>query len=752
NADSGNHKQTSCNQIRTIAVFLTLFLCFQQTAYGQVNIDSLTSRLIITKGNERIDVLTQLSKAFERRDPSRSIAFAKEGLILLQPTPDIQRELDLLYLKGRSHLWLSQYDSALVHAERIEVLARKEGNIKGQAESANLKGTTRSLQGHFDIALGHFSEALVNWELINNSEGIGNTLNNLGIVHMRTGKYDESLDYYMRAMITWEEMGNKPGLARVLNNTGNIYVDLEDFSIALNFYRRALTIRTNLGDSVGVAFLLNNIGLIEMNQGRPISAKLYYLRALSIWESTGGRNHIARVLINTATVHADQGDYQEALRFAKRALDIKQAIGDKRGIGIALNKIGQLHIELAQSGLALDHLLPALTFAKEASNQKLVRDIYSGLALTYEMQGNHLAALASHRLFKAVHDSLFNAESQSKLAELQTQYQTKEQQQEITTLQKQQEIQTLWRNALIAGLGFVLLITFLIHKQYQLKNRAHQALEALHTNLKATQSQLIHTEKMASLGHLTAGIAHEIKNPLNFVTNFAEITIDLTNEISETLKTKPQIRVMELSEELGDLKLNAEKISEHGKRVDSIVKNMMLHTHQNQDTRYPVGLNAFIEEFIKVSHHSLQARNPALEVKIHQQYDAQAGIVEILPQEIRQVLQNLLSNAFQAVHERKQTSSDVFSPQINISTVRNAHAVEIRISDNGIGIPEEIRDRVFEPFFSTKPAEQGTGLGLSLSYDIVIKGHGGNLVVGHTTQNGPDTGTEFIITLPAVTT
>ncbi len=586
--------------MKYLFVGLVIYCSLADSAVAQVNIDSLENKLQSTSNSDRLLVLTDLTRAFERRDPAQSVTYAREATSLLDEFPNDDIALDLLYLKGRAHLWLGQYDSAFVYAGETDALARQADREKGLAEAANLRGTTYSLQGQFDEALPHFLDALSHWEHISDERGIGNTLNNLGIVMMRTGRYDESLAYYMRSLTTWENLGDQGGLARALNNTGNIHVDLENYDEALTFYQRSLDIRAQLGDSVGVASLLNNIGLIEVKTGSLDAALDYYLRALAIWDGVGDRNNVGRVLSNAATAYLAQGNLVKAQESGERALAIKKEIGDKRGTGISLNTLGQIHKASAQGDKALERFKEALSYAGESNDLKLTRDIYAGLTDTHEMMGNFAQALSAHRQFKVVHDSLFNADSQSIIAELQTQYQTKEQLREIEALQKQQEIQSLWRKALIAGLLLVVFIAFLIYSRYLLKNRAHIALEKAHADLHATQTQLIHTEKMASLGQLTSGIAHEIKNPLNFVNNFADMSLDLATELGEKMETTPDIRLADVQEELIDLKVNAEKINLHGKRMDSIVRNMMLHANQNQNERYDIEINDFVDEFVNV--------------------------------------------------------------------------------------------------------------------------------------------------------
>ncbi|MEE8240825.1 MAG: two-component regulator propeller domain-containing protein, partial [Nitrospirales bacterium] len=275
--------------------------------------------------------------------------------------------------------------------------------------------------------------------------------------------------------------------------------------------------------------------------------------------------------------------------------------------------------------------------------------------------------------------------------------------------------------------------------------QAHAELQQAHQHLKATQGQLIQSEKMASLGALTAGIAHEIKNPLNFVNNFAEVNEELLDEVEEELAENPDLRVADIAETLSMMKLNASKIHEQGQRADGIVQSMMQHASGGAGEREQTDVNALVEEYVNLAYHGKRAQTPAFNVEIVRDYDERVGRVLLVPQEVGRVLVNLLSNAFDAVHEKAVSSNGVYEPVVTISTRRKGDTVEICVCDNGPGVPETVREKIFEPFFTTKPTGSGTGLGLSLSYDIVTQGHGGTLTVDSTEGEGAI----FVIMLPA---
>ncbi len=275
---------------------------------------------------------------------------------------------------------------------------------------------------------------------------------------------------------------------------------------------------------------------------------------------------------------------------------------------------------------------------------------------------------------------------------------------------------------------------------------SNSALSNTLNELKATQTQLIQSEKMASLGELTAGIAHEIQNPLNFVNNFAEVSIELAEELKEallkTLAGKLPENVAALTD---DLIQNQQKINFHGKRAGSIVKGMLQHSRRSNGQKELTDINRLADEYLRLSYHGLRAKDKAFNAAIETDFDEQLGKINILPQELGRVLINLYTNAFYAVMHKKQTAGSDYMPAVYVKTKGEKGSIKIFVKDNGDGIPAGMRDKIFQPFFTTKPTGEGTGLGLSLSYDIITKGHGGALKV----QSEEGEYAEFIIQLPA---
>jgi two-component system, NtrC family, sensor kinase len=269
---------------------------------------------------------------------------------------------------------------------------------------------------------------------------------------------------------------------------------------------------------------------------------------------------------------------------------------------------------------------------------------------------------------------------------------------------------------------------------------SNDALQNSLQELKAAQSQLIQSEKMASLGELTAGIAHEIQNPLNFVNNFSEVSKELLEEMLEEIENGDMEEVNAIAQ---DVIQNLEKINHHGKRADGIVKGMLQHSRSSSGTKEETNINVLVDEYLRLAYHGLRAKDKSFNAALETHIDDNIKSISIVPQDIGRVVLNLITNAFYAVNEKKKMHIEDYEPKVTVETKKLKKTIEISVKDNGNGIPQKVLDKIFQPFFTTKPTGQGTGLGLSLSYDI-IKVHGGDIKV----NTKETSGTEFIISLP----
>jgi signal transduction histidine kinase len=387
-----------------------------------------------------------------------------------------------------------------------------------------------------------------------------------------------------------------------------------------------------------------------------------------------------------------------------------------------------------------------------ASAGKFEQDVLNAgkvLYAYYDQDHNLPLAYQYFKLATAAKDSIYSQEKVKQILSLD--FEEKQRQQEIAAAQEQYRA-TVRMYALITGLVVLLLLLIIFWRNSSQRKRANQLLqkqkEEIQTTLgelKTTQNQLVQSAKMASLGELTAGIAHEIQNPLNFVNNFSEVNREMLEELKAE-STKPKAERNDQLENglIDDLIENEKKINHHGKRADFIVKGMLEHSRNSAGERQVTNLNLLADEFLKLSYHGLRAKDKSFNADLVTHFDEKLPRINIVQQDIGRVLINLFSNAFYAVNQKAKISGSDYKPTVEVSTLQQNGSILVNVKDNGTGIPENIREKIMQPFFTTKPTGEGTGLGLSLSYDIVVKGHGGSIDVD--TKEGEFT--EFTVTLP----
>ncbi|MEO7264389.1 MAG: ATP-binding protein, partial [Ferruginibacter sp.] len=385
-----------------------------------------------------------------------------------------------------------------------------------------------------------------------------------------------------------------------------------------------------------------------------------------------------------------------------------------------------------------------------ASGTQGFDNVYYAFAKAFELKGNRDSVLKYQSLALVAKDTAYNKRivMLNGLQRLSIQEQKKLQSVE----KRESENRDMFRIYIgIAILVLSLIILLILYRSNIRKQKANIVLQKAFVELKAAQTQLIQSEKMASLGELTAGIAHEIQNPLNFVNNFSEVNTELIDEAGQEIDKG---NIDEVKILLNDIKENEQKINHHGKRADAIVKGMLQHSRSSSGVKEPTDINALCDEYLRLSYHGLRAKDKSFNATMKTDFDESIGKINIIPQDIGRVILNLLTNAFYAVDDRlrqaQPDNADVtlslskgYEPTVLISTKKIDNKVLISVKDNGNGIPQKVLDKIFQPFFTTKPTGQGTGLGLSLSYDI-IKAHGGEINV----ETKEREGSEFIIQLP----
>ena len=565
----------------------------------------------------------------------------------------------------------------------------------------------------------------------------------IGITQIMLGNEPKALQINRQAIRIAEEYNMIYEKSVLQTQLGLINVRSKNYANALRLFKEQMRLFDSLRDlsySVNVQSLIGETHLL-MNQ---LDSALYYSELAYKTIQTNGSilswaKHI--VLLNQGRIQHKVGNTDLALSYFKKSLHLADEV-DK--IILSCIAMAQLYQQIGKPDSSIYFAEKSLAIAQDGGFYSGIVDANVLLSGLYEKE-NPQKANGYSRLALAYKDSLYKL---SKAAAFETfiDFEEQERQREIDAAQA--EFQSRLRMNAILGSTFTLfVIAILLFRNNRVKQKSKQGIEKAYNQLKSTQSQLIQSEKMASLGELTAGIAHEIQNPLNFVNNFSEVNIELTDELKSGLNksTLPPDEKNNLVTMVDAIVQNQEKINQHGKRADAIVKGMLQHSRSRSGVKEPTDINTLVDEYLRLAYHGLRAKDRSFNATMKTDFDETIGNINIIPQDIGRVILNLINNAFYAVSEKSKQSNAEYEPAVIVSSRKSDSKVVISVKDNGNGIPESIKEKIFHPFFTTKPTGQGTGLGLSLSYDIV-KAHGGELKVE--TKEGK--GSEFIIQLPVV--
>jgi len=486
------------------------------------------------------------------------------------------------------------------------------------------------------------------------------------------------------------------------------------------------------------------------------------MKAAMLAKEIGDLGIQASSLSRAAMALAKQNKFEDAQKLSRQSMNISDLSNQPLNIYQTYSGMGNLLTMQNKYSGAIPYYEKAFRFLTDADLYTAEVGIaYLNLSECYEKTGAYRQSLAAYKLSSKIADSIRNKENIRKATELTLNYEfAKKQQVAKIEQEKKDAIAKRIKNQqyfIIAVLGIivlaVLIIAFIQFRNNKQKQKANLLLERQKlkventlSELRSTQAQLIQSEKMASLGELTAGIAHEIQNPLNFVNNFSELNSELLLELKDEIDKGNIEEVRTIANGIIE---NEQKINHHGKRADFIVKGMLQHSRTSSGQKESTNINALADEYLRLSYHGFRAKDTLFNVTIQTDFDQTIGKINVIPQDIGRVLLNLYNNAFYAVAEKKKHSGDSYKPMVSVSTktfksLSGGSEVLISVKDNGNGIPKKISDKIFQPFFTTKPTGQGTGLGLSLSYDI-IKAHSGEIKV----DSKEGEGAEFMIQLPA---
>lgn len=555
--------------------------------------------------------------------------------------------------------------------------------------------------------------------------------------NMIKADYPSALEYYFKAIPLAKNVNDKRRISSLYFDIALVYFDLKEYPSAM---KNTLEGGKNLPPKDHPLYdfmLLQYLGNLTQyyTLTEQADSAIYYAKTLSTAHKESASLNTPFYEYNSAVYlgasYAVAGENQKAMEYFDIIDKNRGAISQSWFITTYYNFYIPLLIKTGRFTDAKRLAKEMLILGNEIGNQYMILGATGYLRQLYDLASQIDSAY--HYAQKEAETSalMFSQQNKNKLQSMAFN-------QELRSLEDQNK-EAAYRNqlkqyALLSGLAMLFIVAALLYRNNKQQNKINTKLEKSITNLKSTQKQLIHAEKMASLGELTAGIAHEIQNPLNFVNNFSEVSSELITEIKEEVNAG---NLDEAKEIASDLKENLNKITHHGQRASDIVKGMLDHSRATDGKKESTDINKLADEYLRLAYHGLRAKDKSFNADFEANLDENMAKTKVVPQDIGRVLLNLINNAFHAV-------KDVENPKVVITTKQEDKKIIITVADNGTGIPNDIKEKIFQPFFTTKVTGEGTGLGLSLSYDIITKGHGGILAL----ENDVEQGTVFKIELP----
>jgi len=683
---------------------------------------------------------------FKWKQPDSAVLIAKKGFELTekQKIPEEQfgfrANLIFYYLQlGQIDSGVQTYVDGILYAqkEKLPQIESRWGinDILGEFGSSDT--------GRF------FIEKALAWARKNKQKKYeGRFLCNEGDWYFRELKYPEALKSFLAAIKILEGLDAERETADALNGIGQIYYDLSEYRHALSYYSQGVVLEEKLNDSSRRG-TYQRIGSSYANLKMHDSAVYFAKKSYAIAEHFDRGSQFKYLLDDIAEIYAEVEEDSIAMLYFRKSLPYFEYDDNNKaeiftGIAKLFRKAGQNDSAFFYARLALP--LAQTELVKGYQKVRLTGYVYDAsniIAAFYKSKHRLDSAFVYQEIAIAAKDSLSSQEKLKELQNIEFNETLRQQQANEEAIKNRNRINTYF---FVGGIAAILLIALFLYRNNRIKQKANlvlkdqkQKVETTLEQLRSTQVQLIQSEKMASLGELTAGIAHEIQNPLNFVNNFSDVNKELLMEMKDELNKGNMEDAKAIANDVID---NEEKINHHGKRADAIVKGMLQHSRSSSGVKEPTDINALADEYLRLAYHGLRAKDKSFNATMKTDFDESIGNINIIPQDIGRVILNLITNAFYAVTEKKKQLGDGYEPTVSVSTKKMNDKVQINVKDNGNGIPQKVLDKIFQPFFTTKPTGQGTGLGLSLSYDIV-KAHGGELKVE--TKEGE--GSEFIITI-----
>ncbi|HMT29341.1 MAG TPA: ATP-binding protein [Bacteroidia bacterium] len=565
---------------------------------------------------------------------------------------------------------------------------------------------------------------------------LADALINLVRAYLNQYESSKSLENALEAKSLYEKHNEKLKVAYTNMQLGVIYYTQKNYLKSLEYYQQAIPMYEQFNDTLRSSTLYYLCGINYTRLQQFESAKINLQKALALKQKLNNTQGLAECNAGLSELSLVQNQPDSALKYSIESIKLSHDYGSMYGVAKAtLLKSKALNMKNAMSE-AFENAFAALEISKQLSAKELIVDANEILYQLNYKKENHKDAYKYLYDYMMMRDSIFNEKTSRNFSRLETDYIIEKKQTEILLLENQNKNRAILLKATIIIGILSLLLSALFYNRFQIKQKANKELEKAYQDLEKTQQQLIQQEKLASLGQLTAGIAHEIKNPLNFVNNFSLISNDLIKEYKDSKDEQTK------SEIINDLEVNISKINEHGKRANSIVTKMLEHSRADIGQKQMTDINRLCREDTSLAYKAILMGNPGFQCETQIETDDKLPMVFVVSQEISRVLLNIVNNCFYAMLEKRKTEPE-YLPKLLIKTGLEGKFISIIIRDNGNGIKPEITEKIFQPFFTTKPPGEGTGLGLSISYDIV-KAHGGNIIAGNHTSGGA----EFKITLP----
>ncbi len=737
--------------MKRISVYLSLVFCLAaakpvlaQNDFAHAAMDSL-QKVLATQRTAKDSLLTlqklvdftpvRSDETLPYPDHYKTLLELNEKLKLIDPAPY------LLMQQGNAYWAKRQYAKSLKSfQDAVELFDKQHKTIFPLL--INMRILYNFLNDQ-DARLHYFQQKLEYYQVNGPYQNTAPCYHAIAGFYLYKGAFNQAINNYMKGAEVFRKF--QPNFyAQILYVLGMTYNQWGNFDKARYYATLALPLSQKQKDTSGINYCYATLSQTEFNAGR-YDVALKFINESIQFISKRSSQRVANIYATKAKIYLKLNQPDLALPLLDRTKKMTDSAGYKLVSSVGYTETDYEYYEYytakGNTGEAEKSLLAAYQKSSNEQGVPLQLKYARELGYFYQMHNQPEKSEKYFEQYFKAYDAREAGLHDFKVAQYEIDQNDRAQRDHINQLKQEKAVQDyqisrrntmLWGSLVILALISALLV--FIYRQLQVNKKTL-------ISLRQTQRQLIQSEKMASLGELTAGIAHEIQNPLNFVNNFSEVNIELLEELDAELKRGEIEEALDIS---SNIKQNLEKIGFHGKRADGIVKGMLQHSRASSGQKEPVDVNVIADEYLRLAYHGLRAKDKSFNAELVTNLAEKLPMVPMIPQDIGRVLINLFNNAFYATQQKQKTAGAGYKPTLEMTTALKDGLVEIKVKDNGTGIPEHVKDKIMQPFYTTKPTGEGTGLGLSMSYDIIVKGHSGKIDVN--TNEGEFT--EFIIQLP----